>query len=82
MFREYMVSLGQVALVFAVCALACVHDPAVAPLPASADPAASLVVQWLVLPGLMLLAAVVPTSLTRFFGDSDAFGGARLLLAP
>jgi MAPEG family len=78
MLRKRIIALIQVAFVVLVCALAYAYGPAVAPRPGASDIAARLAfgVAWLIVPGVILLACIMVTALSRLF-SVEAFDGTR-----
>ena len=77
-FRRQLVALLQIAFVWLACGLAFVYGVPRAPRPETSDALGRLVfaVQWLVVPGLILLVCTIVTMSTRFVSQ-DAFDGTR-----
>ena len=78
MLRQRIIALIQIAFVVLICALAYAYGPALAPRPEASDVAARLAlgVEWLIVPGVMLLACIMLTAGSRFL-SADAFDGTR-----
>lgn len=76
--RKRIIALVQFLLVLIACGTAWVYGPSLAPQPAGSEAADRLAfaVQWLVVPGLLLLVFVSVTAFSRFF-VADAFDGTR-----
>ena len=76
--RQRFIALVEIALVFLVCTLAYVYGVPLAPRPADSDVSARLAfaVEWLAVPGVVLLAFILLTAIGRFF-SVEAFDGTR-----
>lgn len=66
---RYLIITAQVAVVFVLCRWAFIYGPQWVPQPAATDTASRLAyaVQWLLIPGLILLMLVIATMQNRFF---------------
>jgi hypothetical protein len=69
----------QIAVIWVVCWIAYVYGPPLAPTPAAADVTARLAfaIEWLIVPGVLLLACTLVTMTYRLWTTKEALYGTR-----
>jgi hypothetical protein len=79
MSRDRILSLVQIAIVWIVCWLAYAYGTPLAPTPAAPDLATRLAfaLQWLTVPGALLLASTLVTMSFRLLSTEEALHGTR-----